>query len=240
MKTLACTAPSQTKWMALWSVCGMAIALSSSTAHAQFGARPLGAVLGVPIQALGPVIAANALQNNVNVLHVSQAAFGNFNTQVATISVAQRNQGGGGGLLSMKLPKAFLPSIQQFNNNAIQVDQVAVGNFNTQIADVKVAQSNQTFTPGASKFLLCPTPLVPSVLQLNDNVAIVNQLAVGDGNTQVALLNIDQSNSAGFKYPLTGLGSLSQFNSNFTQVGQTAVGNGNTQVATINVSQSNN
>src|SRR5687768_9996589 len=97
------------KSVALFSICAATIAMATPKAHAQFGqqAKPLGAVLCVPLPALGSIYAANVLQNNINVLHVSQAAIGNFNTQVATIGITQKNSaggGGGGGLISCKLP----------------------------------------------------------------------------------------------------------------------------------------
>jgi hypothetical protein len=68
----------------------------------------------------------------------------------------------------------------------------------------------------------------------------INQLAVGDGNTQIATVAVDQSNAAGFKVPLPALAAISQLNSNVVNLNQTAVGNGNTQVAVVNVNQNNN
>jgi excisionase family DNA binding protein len=47
--------------------------------------------------------------------------------------------------------------------------------------ELVVVEDKVIFKPGLSRFLLVPTPLVPSVLQQKDNVAIVNQLAVGNG-----------------------------------------------------------
>jgi hypothetical protein len=234
------------KWMALFSVCGLAVTLSTPSAHAQVGQqKPLGAILTVPLPALGPIIAANVLQNNVNVLSVSQVAIGNFNTQAATIGVSQKNQAGGGGVspfVRLKLPKAWLPQIKQVNDNTAIIDQTAVGNFNTQVATVDVAQSNQTYIPGVTRFFCVPRPwLVPlgELNQKNFNAVHISQLAIGNFNTQVATVAVDQSNAAGLKFYPSMLGTLSQLNNNVVQVGQTAVGDGNTQVAIVNVNQSN-
>jgi hypothetical protein len=226
--------------MAMFAVSVMAVALATPSAHAQGLRKPLGAVLGIPIGALGPIIAQNVLQNNVNVLGVTQTAVGNFNTQVATVSISQKNNAGGGGPLKVLIPLPYLAAVQQFNNNETTVSQTAVGNFNTQVADVRVAQSNQTYVPGLTKFLFCPTPFVPGVLQNNSNAIAINQLAVGDANTQIATIAVDQSNAANFKIPVAALGPIAQLNSNVINLNQTAVGNGNTQVAVIGVTQNNN
>lgn len=235
------------KSVALFSICAATIAMATPKAHAQFGqqAKPLGAVLSVPLPALGPIFAANVLQNNINVLHVSQAAIGNFNTQVATIGITQKNNAGGGGglgLLSVKLPKAWLPAIKQVNDNTTIVDQVAVGNFNTQIAQVGVSQSNQVYVPGQTKFFCVPKQWLGALGELNQknfNAVHVSQLAIGNGNTQVAMVAVDQSNSAGLLFYPNMVGALSQLNNNVAVVNQTAVGDGNTQVAVVNVNQSN-
>jgi hypothetical protein len=244
MQKFQCAGRSATKWMALFSVCALSVTLGAPSAHAQFGQqKPLGAVLSVPLPALGQIYAANVLQNNINVLHVSQAAIGNFNTQVATIGISQKNQAGGGGdFVRCKLPKAWLPAIKQVNDNTTIVDQVAVGNGNTQVATVDVSQSNQTYVPGLTRFFAVPRPwLAPlgALNQENFNAVHISQLAIGNGNTQVALVAVDQSNSAGLLFPPEYIGTLSQLNNNVAVVNQTAVGNGNTQVAVVNVNQSN-
>jgi predicted amino acid-binding ACT domain protein len=229
--------------MTLAAVCGTALTLAAP-AHAQ-SPKPLGAVLTVPIQSIGPIFALNALQNNVNILQVSQAAVGSFNTQVATLSIAQRNSGPtslASPTLFCKLPKAFLPAIQQINNNTTIVDQTAVGDFNTQVATVEVAQSNKTYVPGKTAFMLVPVAALAPLQQLNQqnfNVVGVSQLAIGGNNTQVAAVAVDQSNAAGLQFPGAFLGSLEQLNQNVAVVNQTAVGNNNTQVATVTVNQAN-
>jgi hypothetical protein len=230
--------------MGLAAAVGLALTLTPGKAHAQFGnggAKPLGAVLGVPVRALGDIIAANALQANVNVLHVSQAAFGGFNNQIATVAINQRNNGlsaPSGPAVLCKIPKIWLPAVTQINNNTTIVEQVAVGNGNTQVATVAVAQSNQAAKPG-STYLLVPTSLLGPLVQLNNNITIITQIAVGDGNTQVAVVNVDQSNGGNLNVPAGAVNPLVQINNNVTVITQVAVGSGNTQVATVNVGQSN-
>lgn len=231
---------------ALTAIAALCAAVSlTGTAQAQVR-KPLGAVLTVPIQSIGPIIAMNVFQNNVNILGVTQTAVGSFNTQVATISVAQRNNGQTSRpapTLFCKLPKQYLPAIEQINDNTVIVDQTAIGDNNTQVATVEVAQSNATYVPGQTKFLLMPMAAVAPFQQLNQsnfNVVSVSQLAIGNNNTQVAAVAVDQSNSAGLKFPGAYLGSLNQLNQNVATVSQTAVGDNNTQVATISVNQSNN
>lgn len=230
------------KVLGFLAACGLAFSLMPS-AHAQGGnqAKPLGAVLGVPVQALGHIIAANAFQNNVNVLHISQAAFGGFNNQIATISISQRNNGltsRPSPTLFCKIPRAYLPAVKQINNNTTIIEQTAVGDGNTQVATVEVAQSNHAAKPG-SRWLLVPGHLVGPLVQLNNNVTIITQIAVGDGNTQVAVVNVDQSNGGNLKVPASAVNPLVQINNNVTVITQVAVGNNNTQVATVNVGQSN-
>lgn len=231
----------RSKWMGFAAVVGLALSLApGKAAHAQ-GGKPLGAVLGVPVRALGDIFVANAGQNNVNVLHVSQAAFGGFNNQIATIGISQRNTGlptRSGPTMLCKLPKIWLPAIKQINNNTTIVEQVAVGNGNTQVAAVEVAQSNQAVQPG-STFLLVPGQALGPLFQLNNNITIVTQIAVGNGNTQVALVNVNQSNGGKLKVPGGWVNPLVQINNNVTVITQVAVGDGNTQVAEVGVGQSN-
>jgi hypothetical protein len=232
------------RWMGLAAAVGLAMTLTPGKAHAQFGnqgAKPLGAVLGVPVRALGDVIRANAFTNNVNVLHISQAAFGGFNNQIATVGISQRNTGlpnRGSSALVCKLPKVWLPAIKQINANTTIVEQVAVGDNNTQVATVEVGQSNQAVKPG-SRFMLVPGQFVGPLVQLNANVTVITQIAVGDNNTQVAVVNVDQSNGGNVNVPANAVNPLIQINANLTIITQVAVGNNNTQVATVNVGQSN-
>jgi hypothetical protein len=226
--------------MGLAVAAAMAATLAPS-AHAQGGAKKLGAVLGVPVQSLGSIVAANALaQNNVSVLHISQNAFGGQNNQIATIAISQRNNAGGNSSapIAAKIPTVWLPQIQQINLNRVVVNQTSVGNGNTQVADVQVAQSNASAKPG-DRYLLVPGNLVGPLLQLNLNLVIVTQVAVGDGNTQVALVSIDQSNGGNLNVPGNAVNPLVQINSNIKVITQVAIGDLNTQIATLNVGQRN-
>jgi predicted amino acid-binding ACT domain protein len=118
-----------------------------------------------------------------------------------------------------------------------------VGFGNTQVAQVQVDQANQaTVTPG-TKFMMCPLWGVPAIQALNQknvNVVHISQLAVGDNNSQVALLSVSQQNAASLQVPSQLTGPLVQLNLNLNIITQVAVGNGNTQVATVDVGQSNN
>lgn len=235
---------SRSKWLGLAAAAGLMLSLSPGTAHAQFGnqgRKPVGAVLGVPVRALGHLIAANAGQVNINVLHVSQVAVGNFNTQVATIGITQKNTGlptTSGPTMMAKIPRVWLRAIQQINANTTIVEQTAVGNGNTQVATVEVGQSNQTVTPG-STYMLVPKQFLNGLVQLNANVTVITQIAIGDNNTQVAVVNVDQSNGGNVNVPKDAVAPLLQINANLTVINQVAVGNGNTQVAQVNVGQSN-
>jgi hypothetical protein len=226
--------------MAMFAVCAMAIALPIPSGHAQGLRKPLGAVLGIPVGALGPILAANVLQNNVNVLGVTQTSVGNFNTQIATISLTQKNNAGGSGPLRCFIPLPYLDAVKQLNSNETVVNQTAVGVGNVQVADVAVTQSNQTYIPGRTRFLFVPSSAVPAIVQNNQNTVAINQLAVGDANTQISTVAVDQSNATGFKVPVNALAAISQLNSNVVNLNQTAVGSGNTQVAAVTVNQNNN
>jgi hypothetical protein len=83
---------------------------------------------------------------------------------------------------------------------------------------------------------------VPGILALNQqnvNVVKISQLAIGDENSQVAMLAIDQGNAGNLKVPSNTTGALVQLNLNLNIITQVAVGNNNTQVATVQVGQEN-
>src|SRR6266849_977267 len=141
--------------LALSAACGL---LLTTTASAQFslplppmpgmpsaagnatnqGPKPLGTVLTVPLFDLGQIMAQNLIrQNNVNLLQVSQAAVGDMNTQVATISILHKNYWGGDSGQPAKtcwLPAADLNWVKQANKDATIVEQAAFGFGNTQVA----------------------------------------------------------------------------------------------------------
>src|SRR5438132_4587204 len=98
------------KRLTLSGVCGL---LLSTSAYAQFppgfsfpsfpsaptapastdqSPKQVGTVLTVPLRDFGTIVAQNALrQKNVNLLQVSQAAVGDMNSQVVTVSIRQHN-----------------------------------------------------------------------------------------------------------------------------------------------------
>jgi len=209
--------------------------------------KQVGTVLTVPLRDFGTIVAQNALrQKNVNLLQLSQVALGDMNSQVVTVSIRQRNN------LDPKtwepakqcyLPTWSLNWVKQANKDSTIIEQGAVGFGNQQIAQVEVNQANQAKVKPNARFVLCPLwglPAVQSLNQQNVNVVHISQLALGDNNSQVALLSVDQQNNAHpLKVPANMTPSLLQLNVNLTIINQVAVGNGNTQVATVDVGQDN-
>jgi hypothetical protein len=211
------------------------------------GPKPLGTVLTVPLFDLGQIMAQNIIhQNNVNLLQVSQAAVGDMNTQVATISILHKNFWGGNSGQPAKtcwLPAADLNWVKQANKDATIVEQAAFGFGNTQVAQVHVDQANTGSVAPGSKFVLCPLYGVPAIQALNQknvNVVHISQLAMGNNNSQVAVLSVGQQNSQNLQVPGSLTGPLVQLNLNLNIITQVAVGDGNNQVATVDVGQSNN
>jgi hypothetical protein len=229
--------------LALSTACGLLLLTSASADNA------LGTVLQVPLTSLGTFMAQNiAHQNNISLLHVSQMGVGDLNSQVATISVRQYNAAGNKYEPAKKIwiPTSDLSWIQQTNRDTIFVQQDVFGVGNMQVAQMGVQQANASATtPVATgtRFLVCPLTGLGQVLALNQrNVSLVrvNQLAVGDYNSQVALLSVNQQNSNKLQVPPTLVGPLVQLNLNLTIVTQTAIGSGNSQVAIVDVGQDNN
>jgi predicted amino acid-binding ACT domain protein len=258
------------KRLALTSACGLAL---TTSAYAQFSPpgfnfpsytppstpsatstpssnpspQPVGTVLTVPLSDFGTIVAQNVLhQNNVNLLQVTQAALGDMNTQVATVSIRQHN----GTNYSQWVPATtcYLPTktlnwVQQANKNTTMIQQGVVGFGNQQVAQVQVQQDNAAMVTPGTKFMMCPLSGVAAIQGLNTqkNINIVNisQLALGDNNSQVALLSVDQANAADLKVPSSLTSPLLQLNVNLNIITQVAVGNNNQQVATVDVGQSN-
>lgn len=211
---------------------------------------PLGTTLVVPLASLGTIMAQNiAHQNNISLLQVSQEAVGDLTSQVATISVRQFNSLNGNSLepaRTLWLPTADLPWIKQANRDTIFLDQGVYGTGSMQVAQVMVQQANAaTVSPVApgTRFLLCPLSGLGQLLALNMrniNVVRINQLAVGDNTSQVALVSVSQQNAHSVQVPRGMLTPLVQLNLNLTIINQVAIGNGITQVATVDVGQDNN
>jgi hypothetical protein len=218
-----------------------ALALAAP-AHAQFGAQqqPMGTPIAIPLQSLGSFVAANAVrQRNVNIVAIGSTAVGAYNNQIAVVGVTQGNFFNRTPAKTMYMPASIVPWVKQVNINKVEVNQIVVGSGNTQVAEVGVAQSNAAYLPSTTRCFFAPLGAVGPLLQLNLNLAIVTQVAVGDGNLQVALVGVSQQNSAGVQVPTQYAGGLVQLNKNVSVITQVATGSGNTQVATVNVGQSN-
>jgi hypothetical protein len=205
-----------------------------------------GTILTVPMKDYGTIVAQNAIrQKNVNLLHLTQVAVGDMNTQVATVSIRQRNSADWKKWEPAKtcyLPASSLPWVKQANKNTTIIEQGAVGWGNQQVAQVEVSQANEAKIKPGTKFMMAPASAVPGILALNQknvNVVHVSQLAIGDENTQLATLAIDQSNAGKLKVPANTTGALVQLNFNLNIITQVAVGNNNQQVATVQVGQEN-
>lgn len=264
MYRMADSARSWAKQLAFSIVCGTAIA---SSAHAQFPIpgfnfpstappsapgqqqqqqQSAGTILTVPMKDFGTIVAQNAIrQKNVNLLHLTQVAIGDMNTQVATVSIRQRNSADWKKWEPSKtcyLPAGSLPWVKQANKNTTIIEQGAIGWGNQQVAQVEVSQANDVMVKPGTKFMMAPLSAVPAIQALNQknvNVVKISQLAIGDENSQVAMLAIDQGNAGNLKVPSDSTGALVQLNLNLNIITQVAVGNNNTQVATVSVGQEN-
>jgi hypothetical protein len=253
------------KRLTLSGVCGL---LLSTSAYAQFppgfsfpsvpsapsapaaqdqSPKQVGTVLTVPLSDFGTIVAQNVIrQKNVNLLQVSQAAVGDMNTQVATISIRQHNSQDWTQwepATTCFLPTGSLNWVKQANKDATIVEQGVVGFGNQQVAQVQVDQSNDALVPPGSHFMMCPlwgVSAIQSLNQKNVNVVHISQLAIGDNNSQVALLSVSQQNNGhALQVPGNLAGPLVQLNLNLSIINQVAVGNGNMQVATVDVGQDN-
>jgi hypothetical protein len=209
--------------------------------------QPLGTVLTVPLWDFGTIAAQNVIRGkNVNLLQVSQAAVGDMNSQVATVSIRQHNSQDWtkwDPATTCFLPTGSLNWVKQANKDVTIIEQGVVGFGNQQVAQVQVQQANDAVVPPGTKFMMCPLSAVPAIQALNQkniNVVHISQLALGDSNSQVALLAIDQQTAASLQVPAQVATPLVQLNLNLNVITQVAVGNGNTQVAMVDVGQSNN
>jgi hypothetical protein len=209
--------------------------------------QPVGTVLTVPLWDFGTIAAQNAIHGkNVNLLQVSQTAVGDMNSQVATVSIRQHN----GTDFTTWVPSTtcFLPTgslswVQQANKDSTIIEQNVIGFGNTQVAQVQVDQANQATVAPGTKFMMCPLSVAPAIQALNQknvNIVHISQLAVGNSNSQVALLAVNQQNASNLQVPAQAVTPLVQLNLNLNIITQVAVGSGNTQVATVDVGQSNN
>jgi hypothetical protein len=239
--------------VALATLCTVGI---GGPASAQFGlrGRMVGTCIGVPLGDYGRFVAGNIIGgNNVNFLHLSQVAVGDFNNQVVTTGVTQRNTG-------QPARTCYIPThgtntvpdvYKAINVNDQYIEQTAVGTGNNQVVQVDVSQSNDQlsnteYVPGRTRFFKTPvegvSPIKSVNVEKNINEVDIQQTAVGDANTQVALVSVDQANAInpGNNVKVPGEALVNAVvNVNTNVVVQTAVGNGNNQVATVGVQQQN-
>jgi len=219
----------------------------TATAPNQQQQKSVGTVLTIPMSDFGQVVAQNAIrQKNVNLLHLTQVAVGDMNQQVATVSIRQRNRSDltkWEPATTCYLPAASLKWVKQANKNTTIIEQGAVGWGNTQVTQVEVIQTNRIPVKQGTRFVMAPKWAMPSIQALNQqnvNVVHISQLAVGDENSQVALVAVDQRNVNNLKVPANSTNALVQLNMNLNVITQVAVGNNNQQVAQVSVGQSNN
>jgi hypothetical protein len=164
---------------------------------------------------------------------------------VATVSIRQRNAADWKKWEPSKtcyLPASSLPWVKQANKNTTIIEQGAIGWGNQQVAQVEVSQANDVMVKPGTKFMMAPLSAVPAIQALNQknvNVVKISQLAIGDENSQVAMLAVDQANAGNLKVPSDSTGALVQLNMNLNIITQVAIGNNNTQVATVQVGQEN-
>lgn len=265
MNPVACNARTWAQRLALSGACGLMLSTAAyaqfppgftfppittpTTAPAQQDQTPkqVGTVLTVPLRDFGTIVAQNALrQKNVNLLQLSQVALGDMNSQVVTISIRQHNSQNPTTWEPAKqcyLPTWSLNWVQQANKDSTIINQGVIGSGNQQVAQVEVDQSNQAVVKPNARFVLCPLSGLSAVQALNQqnvNVVHISQLSLGDNNSQVALLSVDQQNNAHpLKVPSAMAQPMLQLNLNLTIINQIAIGNGNTQVATVDVGQDN-
>jgi hypothetical protein len=239
MKANACKIGTRAASLALSLMCGMALTTSARAQGFQPPSSPftpaqqVGAVLSMPVAAFGSFVRENVLrQKNVNFLNFSQTAIGDGNFGLITASVRQWN---GAPTSTVFIPGVWLSSIKQINKNQITVDQFVQGSFNTQVAQVDVQQGNKA-VPLGTHFCMIPAKDLGIVLQVNKNVTSISQVAVGDGNQQLALVGVSQNNQ--MLVPTSSLATI-QINTNITIINQVAVGNGNLQLAQVSVGQAN-
>lgn len=237
MNPIACQRRSWSTRLALWTVCGMAL---TSSAYAQSPFSPaqqvdLGMTMGVPLSAFGQMAAINSIkQKNLTFIALAQSASGAYNSNVAIVGVKNRN---GTRTTECWVPTWALPAIKQINKTAISVEQQAAGLGNTNFAQIDVQNANFATVPAGTKFMFCPSWAVGSVLQVNTNVVVITQVAVGVDNKNVALVGITNSNKV--KVPTAAAGDVKQINNNVVAINQSAVGVGNTNFAEVTIDNRN-
>jgi len=239
-------------------ICGMALTL---TGAAQ--ARPIGTALGMPIRNYVPFLAANVARgNNVNALHLSQIVAGNLNTAVMTVGVNQNNQTAPADKVYIPAPGATTVDqaqpaeavYEQINASDQYIDQTIVGNGNNAALQVDINQQNSgSYTPVQDRFMQVPdfaagpTQTFNAGQGININNAHLQQTIVGDNNTAVMTVGVNQNNANNLKVYapaeqtalLTAALPAVNVNVNVQVVNQVIIGDNNQAVATVNVNQQN-
>jgi hypothetical protein len=257
---MACGARARVMPLALSILCGVTLATATGAqppfsfpsappgqdSKDQQQQQSAGILLTVPMADYGTIVAQNATkQKNVNLLQLTQAAVGDVNTQVATISIRQKNKKDKKKWEPSKtcyLPMRSLEWIKQANKNTAIIEQAVYGSGNQQVAQVEIYQDNEAKVKKGTKFVMAPKWAVDGILALNQkniNLVHLTQLAIGNDNSQVAVLTVDQQNAGKVKIPKAAAGAMLQLNLNLTIINQIAIGDGNTQVATVDVGQEN-
>jgi hypothetical protein len=261
MHPMACGARMRAMSLSLSILCGVTLATSTqaqppdfsfptaapnSQSNDQQQQQSAGILLTVPMADYGQIAAQNGIkQKNVNLLQLTQVAIGGVNTQVATISIRQKNKKDKKKWEPSKvcyLPMRSLEWIRQANKNTAILNQAVYGSGNQQVAQVEVYQDNDTKVKKGAKFMMAPKWAADSILALNQtnvNLVHISQLAVGNDNSQVAVFSVDQQNAGQVKVPSAAAGAMVQLNLNLTIINQIAIGDGNTQVATVSIGQGN-
>jgi hypothetical protein len=218
---------------------------------------------------------------NFNQLGLSQTAVGGYNYQTAIVSVSQLGGGNPKTMLLPYGQLGQMQALNlDLNFNVLAVTQLAVGNGNQQVAIVTVDQNHGDdygyddsyggsqgggsqgggYQGGGQQqggtTLVAPWEDVPKLKEanasLNYNVMRVSQTAIGDGNSQTAILSVGQGGDGGggggysplgtpMFLPADKLGAYKalnlHLNINVVAITQVAVGNGNQQMALVTVGQ---
>jgi hypothetical protein len=155
---------------------------------------PYGMVMFIPSKDLAKTRSLN-IGINFSVVDITQVAIGDDIQQVAVVTVDQQNPASGSVLMVPAGQYNTLAAMNmQFNVNLslVKLQQLAVGNNISQTAIVDVKQGNVS----GSKFYV-PVEWLRELRALNANlnISIVNieQIAIGNRITQVAVVDVHQA-----------------------------------------------
>lgn len=140
-------------------------------------------------------------QINASDQYIDQTIVGNGNNAALQVDINQQNSGNYTPVVDrfMQVPDFAAGPTQAVNaSNGININnahlqQTVVGNNNTAVMTVGVNQNNasnlKVYAPADQAAKLAVA--LPAV---NVNVQVVNQVIIGDGNTAVATVNVNQQN----------------------------------------------